>query len=134
MSRRFAAWLAWSMCAVCLSLMAFSLLLIVLGRSTSLPRGWTPWIQHAVFLLGVIGAPVLGGLIASRRPENPYGWVWLGLGMSFALLVLAEPYAAYARALCPTAVPHGEAAVAALEVLGMGLISGGWRYCASRTA
>lgn len=105
MSRRFAAWLAWSMCAVCLSLMACSLLLIVLGRSTSLPRGWTPWIQHAVFLLGVIGAPVLGGLIASRRPENPYGWVWLGLGMSFALLVLAEPYAAYALVVDEGSLP-----------------------------
>src|SRR5215212_6271277 len=105
MSRRFAAWLAWSMCAVCLSLMACSLLLIVLGRSTSLPRGWTPWIQHAVFLLGVIGAPVLGGLISARRPENPYGWLWLGLGLSFALMVLAEPYAAYALVVDPGSLP-----------------------------
>jgi hypothetical protein len=106
MSSRAAAYLAWSMCAVCLSLMAFSLLLIVLGWwSTPLPRGWTPWIRHAVFLFGVIGAPVLGGLITSRRPENPYGWVWLGLGMSFALLVLAEPYAAYALVVDPGSLP-----------------------------
>ena len=105
MSSRAAAWLAWSMCTVSLSLMAFSLLLIVFGWSTPLPREWTPWIQHAVFLLGVIGAPVLGGLIASRRPENHYGWVWLGLGMSFALLVLAEPYAAYALVVDPGSLP-----------------------------
>jgi hypothetical protein len=78
MGSRAAAWLAWSMCAVSVSLMAFSLLLIVLGWSTPLPRGWTPWIQHALFMVGVIGTPVLGGLIASCRPENLYGWVWLG--------------------------------------------------------
>jgi hypothetical protein len=105
MRSRAAAWLAWSMCTVSLSLMAFSLLLIVFGWSTPLPRGWTPWMQHAVFLLGVIGAPVLGGLIAARRPENLYGWVWLGLGMSFALLVLAEPYAAYALVVDPGSLP-----------------------------
>jgi hypothetical protein len=105
MSSRAAAWLAWSMCAVSLSLMAFSLLLIVTGWSTPLPGGWTPWIRQGVFMVGVVGAPVLGGLIASRRPENPYGWVWLGLGMSFGLLVLAEPYAAYALVVDPGSLP-----------------------------
>src|SRR3712207_6042154 len=93
--------LAWSMCALCLSLMAFSLLLIVLGWSTPLPRGWSPWRDQAISLIGFIGAPILGGLIASRRPENPYGWLWLGLGLSFALVGLAEPYAAYALVVEP---------------------------------
>jgi hypothetical protein len=101
MSPRAAAWLAWSVCAVSLLLMAFSLLLIVLGWSTPLPRGWTPWGEQASELVGYIGAPILGGLIASRRPENPYGWLWLGLGLSFALMVLAEPYAIYALVVDP---------------------------------
>jgi len=51
--------------------MAFSLLLVLLGWSTPLPKGWTPWRDQAISLVGVIGAPVLGGLIVSRRPENP---------------------------------------------------------------
>ena len=66
-----AAWLAWSVCAVSLLLMAFSLLLVLLGWSTPLLKGWTPWRDQAISLVGVIGAPVLGGLIVSRRPENP---------------------------------------------------------------
>jgi hypothetical protein len=78
MNTRAASWLAWSMCALCLSLMAFTLLLIFLGWSTPLPRGWSPWRDQAISLIGFIGAPILGGLIASRRPENPYGWLWLG--------------------------------------------------------
>jgi len=49
-----------------------------------------------VAVLGFIGAPVLGGLIASRRPNNLYGWVWLAFALSIALVGLAEPYAAYA--------------------------------------
>jgi hypothetical protein len=97
--------------------MAFSLLLIVLGWLTPLPRGWSPWLEHTVFMLGVVGAPVLGGLIASRRPENPYGWVWLGLGLSFALVVLAEPYAAYALVVDPGSLPAPRAVT---TVLGLG--------------
>jgi hypothetical protein len=96
-----ASWLAWSVCAVSLAVLASSLLLIVLGWPTPLPQGWTPWRDQAVSLVGLIGAPILGGLIASRRPENPYGWLWLGFGLCLALQQLAEPYGAYALVVEP---------------------------------
>jgi hypothetical protein len=104
-SRRAAALLAWSVCAVSLLLLAFSLLLIVLGWSTPLPRGWSPWRDQAIWLVGSIGAPILGSLIVSRRPENLYGWLWVGLGLSLALVGLAEPYAAYALVANPGSLP-----------------------------
>jgi len=94
MGVRASAWLAWSVCAVTLLILALSLLLIVLGWSA--PRGGIPWQNRAISLVGIIGAPVLGGLIASRRPENPYGWLWLGFGLGLALQLLAMLYAAYA--------------------------------------
>jgi hypothetical protein len=57
MSRRAAAsWLAWSVCAAILLILALSLLLIVLGWSTPLPQGRTPWHDQAVSLVGLIGA------------------------------------------------------------------------------
>ncbi len=71
------------------------MLLIVLGWSTPLPRVWTPWRDQTVSLLGIIGAPILGGLIASRRPRNPYGWLWLGFGLGLAGQSLAMSYEAY---------------------------------------
>jgi hypothetical protein len=101
MSTRAATRLAWSLCAVSLLILALSLLLIALGWPTPLPRGWTPWRDQAVSLVGIIGAPVLGGLIASRRPENSYGWLWLGFGLGLALQQLAEPYAGYALVVEP---------------------------------
>jgi hypothetical protein len=101
MSARTAGWLAWSVCTVSLLILASSLLLIVLGWSTPLPKGWTPWRDQAVSLVGIIGAPILGGLIAARRPENPYGWLWLGFGLGLALQQLAEPYGAYALVVEP---------------------------------
>src|SRR5215208_1622619 len=98
---RVASWLAWSVCAVTLLVLALSMLLIVLGWSTPLPREWTPWRDQAVSLLGIIGAPILGGLIASRLPRNPYGWLWLGIGLGLAIQLLAMSYEAYALVVEP---------------------------------
>jgi len=73
MNARAVSWLAWSVCAVTLLVLAFSMMLIFLGWSTPLPRELTPWRDQTVSLAGLIGAPILGGLIASGRPRNPYG-------------------------------------------------------------
>jgi uncharacterized membrane protein len=110
-------------CAVSLLLMAFSLLLIILGWSTPLPRGWSPWRDQAISLVGFIGAPILGALIASRRPENRYGWLWLGLGLSLAFVGLAEPYAAYALIAEPGSLPAPRMVNKVLALGWLGLIT-----------
>jgi hypothetical protein len=70
-------------------------------RPTTLPSGWTSWRDQTVSLAGIIGAPILGGLIASRRPRNSYGWLWLGFGLGLTLQSLAIPYEAYALVVEP---------------------------------
>jgi hypothetical protein len=101
MSARASPWIAWSVCAATLLVLALSMLLIVLSLSTPLPRGWMSWRDQTVSLAGIIGAPILGGLIASRRPRNPYGWLWLGFGLGLALQSLAMSYEAYALVVEP---------------------------------
>jgi hypothetical protein len=105
MSRRTAAWVAWSVCALSLSIMALGLLLILLGWSAPLPARWYPWTYMANDIIGGLGAPLLGGLIASQRPENPYGWLWLGMGASFALATFAPVYGTYALVVAPGSLP-----------------------------
>jgi hypothetical protein len=117
-SDRAATRLAWVVCALALSILALSLALILLGWSTPLPRGWTPWRDLAVSLVGIIGAPVLGGLVASRRPRNPYGWLWLGFGLGLALQLFGESYTAYALVVEPGPLP-------ALRTISRLLSSGG---------
>jgi hypothetical protein len=104
-SSRAATWLAWSVCVVALTLFGLSLLLIFLSWSTPLPRGWVSWQGQIISTVGFIGAPILGGLVASRRPENFYGWLWLGLGLSGALVQLAGSYSAYALVVEPYSLP-----------------------------
>lgn len=36
--------------------------------------------------------PLVGALIASRRPENPIGWICLTVGLLFLLLGLNDYY------------------------------------------
>ena len=105
MSTRAASGLASSVCVAALALFSLSLLLILLGWSTPLPRGWVPWQGQIISTVGFMGAPILGGLVASRRPENLYGWLWLGLGLSGALLQLAGAYSAYALVVEPDSLP-----------------------------
>jgi hypothetical protein len=61
----------------------------------------------------LIGAPILGGLIASRRPHNPYGWLWLGFWFGLTFQLLGRLYAVYAlvggagiAARSPDYLPH----------------------------
>jgi hypothetical protein len=112
MTDRVLSRLAWSVCALTLLVLAASLILILLGWSAPLPEGATPWRDRVVSLIGIVGAPILGGLIASRRPRNPYGWVWLGFGLGLALAQLESSISAYVRTLesatlvAPLAVAH----------------------------
>ena len=147
MSARAAAWLAWSLCATTLSLLALVVLLILLGWSTPLPSGWPAWEGQAILVVGIVGAPILGGLIASRRPKNPYGWLLLGLALGLTLVLSAQVYAAYSLVAEPGSLPAprtvghvvaGEGWMAAFTLLPLllllfptgGLPSRRWRYVA----
>ncbi len=106
------------LCAVSLAVLASVLLAILLGWSTPLPRGYSPWREQAISLAGIIGAPVVGGLVASRRPRNPYGWLLLGFGLGLALQLLAESYAAYTLVVDPESLPAPRTISRVLELGG----------------
>src|SRR5215218_3852806 len=96
MSYRGTAALAWLLCTVSIALVVLGLLLTVIGSSMALTFYWTKWRDQAILLGAIIGAPILGGLIASHRPRNPYGWLWCGLGLGAALWMFAQTYYTFA--------------------------------------
>jgi hypothetical protein len=85
MSHR-ATWLAWSVCGLMVVLVVCAVALALLNRSE---------VRAVVFPLGVTLSAVVGGLVASRRPENPVGWFFLGIGGCFAITLVAAEYATY---------------------------------------
>src|SRR5215217_6483203 len=98
MSRRTAAWLAWSMCAVCAVLIAFALLIDFLtGGDIPLP----PHVRldpGLTVLTGVLSLayPMVGALIASRLPSNPIGWIFCSVGLLYTAQRFSLAYADYA--------------------------------------
>jgi hypothetical protein len=92
--------LAWSLCGLALTLLAATLLILLIGRP---PGSLTadPWQRQAADLLSLVGAPLLGGLIAARRPDNRYGWLWLAVGLAMAVGAVTAAYGAVALASSP---------------------------------
>jgi signal transduction histidine kinase len=63
--------------------------------------------SDAVGLALVLTFPLMGALIASRRPENPIGWIFIAVGVSFATASLAGQWSDYALVQEPGALPFG---------------------------
>ena len=69
MSYRTAAWLAWSLWGLALSLTALALLLLALNLSHPNTHIYDYWLNNTTIVIGV----TVGAIVASRRPENPVG-------------------------------------------------------------
>jgi hypothetical protein len=105
MSRRTAAWLAWSLWAVTVTLTALSLVLLVLNLRY--PNAPIP-----NYLLGnalVVIDVTVGALVASRRPENPVGWLLCLSSVAVSTSTFTSLYAIYALLARPGSLPAGEA-------------------------
>jgi len=71
MSARAATWLAWSLWTISVVLTALSLLLLVLNLSHPGTHIFDWWLGNATIVIDV----TVGAIVASRRPENPVGWL-----------------------------------------------------------
>jgi hypothetical protein len=117
--------LAWWLCAGSLLLMATGLVLLVLSRHAQFPPSTDRWDEQALAVLEFLGAPILGGLIASRRPANAYGWLWCAIGLGVGLDALARGYATYSLLGRPGGLPAATTVAWATNVtwiLGLGLV------------
>jgi hypothetical protein len=99
-STRVASWLAWSLCGLSVAMFVGSVPLFVLARSTEVPSSWNADLT-TVSLLGsglFLVFPLVGALIASRRPENPIGWLCLADGLLWMITNMLDYYSVYGLA------------------------------------
>ena len=105
MSYRTATWLAWSLWALSVALTALSLLLLALIRSHPGIHVFDWWLGSTTIVIDV----TVGAIVASRRPENPVGWLLCLSGVATSTSSFASEYAIYALLAEPNSLPMGEA-------------------------
>ena len=100
MSPRAASWLAWSLAGVSVALFVANATLNALARAAPVPDSWDVNLTIAA-LLGTgtfLSFPVVGALIASRRPRNPVGWILLADGLLWMTSDMLDSYSVYGLA------------------------------------
>jgi hypothetical protein len=105
MSTRTAARLAWPMCLLSLTLTALGLLLLILNLSKPKVEIFDYWIEVTVM---AVAFSTVGGVIASRRPENLTGWLCCAIGLVGGIRLFSAEYAAHSLLAAPRSLPGGE--------------------------
>src|SRR4051794_4349235 len=96
----------WALAFVTTATLLFAGVLGLLAGSHGDPL----WLT-VVYMTATFAASGIGFLLATRRPENPIGWLLMGQGLVLAALGVAGNYAEYAVLEHPGALPGSEWAV-----------------------
>jgi hypothetical protein len=84
---RTASWLAWGLWAACLTLVALSVFFAALSDFATPLSAYLPNLLASALSFSTVGA-----LIASRRRDNPMGWLLLGAGLLWSLMAFGGEY------------------------------------------
>jgi hypothetical protein len=106
MSYRTAAWLAWSLWGLSLTLTVLALLLLALNLSHPHTHTFDSWLDST---LNAVFFSTVGAIVASRRPENPVGWLLCLFALGESISHFSGQYAIYALLAQPDSLPAGEA-------------------------
>ena len=117
MTTRTARWLAWSIVAATALLSAGAIALLARsGPPTGVfqvPQATTSPAVATLMGMGLMVFPVVGAIIASRRPNHAIGWLFCAVGLVFAVANFAGTYAYHALDTNPGSLPGG----AVVEIL-----------------
>src|SRR5215211_6841719 len=115
MSARTGAWLAWSLAALSVIIFMAAIALHVLARSLDSAGEWSTLgaVGQVLGFLPFLAFPLVGALVASRRPRNWVGWILLADGLLWTFGSVLDSYRIYGLAR-PGSVPF-QVAVHALS-------------------
>jgi hypothetical protein len=99
MSRRAAAWLAWSLWVLCVALVSFEFL--------ASPTPPTDTLTATLRVLS-LAFPTVGALVALRQPENPIGWIFCAAGLLTGVQPFASRYVDHVDPGHTVSLPGGE--------------------------
>jgi len=92
--------------AISVALTTVSLLLLVLNHSHPDVHVYDYWLENT---LSAVLFSTVGAIVASRRAENPGGWLFCLLGLAFSIGHCSSQYAIYTQLAQPGLLPAGQA-------------------------
>jgi hypothetical protein len=120
MSSRATSWLAWSLAALSVTLFLAAVALHILTLPVRPSSSWGTGGMSAPLwaILPFLPFPIVGALIASKRPTNPIGWISLAVGIAWMLGMASGSYVLYGlRMAGPGSVPYPAAVGSMSEFL-----------------
>ena len=116
MRRRAALWLAWTLAGVSVAMFVagFVLALLTLNVADPVTRPSVGGIDGLLIFLPFLAFPIVGALVALKRPRNPIGWMCLTAGLFWMLIALGDQFTAYS--LTTTGSPPGPVMLDALTL------------------
>ena len=101
MSARATTWLAWSLAGLSFAMFAagvvFVFLILLMGEALT-----SRLVSDMVIFVTFLTFPIVGALVASKRPGNAVGWICLVAGLFWMLIALGEAQEAYELAVTGT--------------------------------
>jgi signal transduction histidine kinase len=105
-----ARWVAGGVAAVSVALIIGGLVLSYLNRHR-VPADLTGWDFSEIFgQVANLAVPVVGLVLAARRPGNRIGWLFLAAGLALGLSNFSATYGLHALLVAPGSLPLGRAA------------------------
>jgi hypothetical protein len=93
-----AAWIAWPLAGLSVAMFFASGGLYFLAGSARSPGDWITLevVSYVLASVPFLAFPLVGALVATKRPENPIGWICQVAGLFWMLILLSESYSTYA--------------------------------------
>jgi signal transduction histidine kinase len=96
--------------AVGLPVLAFVGLVVVDRRLAQLGRDDLRDASQLIYLVAIVSAASVGTVLLLRRPRNPAGWCFAGLGISMSFSGILDGYAAVGAVADPGSLPGADVA------------------------
>jgi hypothetical protein len=96
---------AWGLAGLTVLALVPTRWLLALLQAAGSPDAERPAVATAAVILAVVSAATVGGLLASRRPRHPVGWLLLASGFALVMNLLIESYVKYGVLARPGSLP-----------------------------
>ena len=112
MNQRTASRLAWLVFGLITFLFTGGLAFSALNLSAGAGDVWESGLGSSLFHAAMFSFPIVGVLIASRQPRNRIAWIFLAIGLSWAMSIVTANYIEYALVTRPGSLPRPDLVLA----------------------